>query len=297
MGGDLNKSNMGESMQLRLGAVGPEVSALKKKLIRLGYALTDSGINEGAFGAKTDAAVRDFQSKNHLTVDGWVGRLTMLAIDFNIAQLDGEVDDVEEVDGVKPIYWKPGPYHPMFKVPAGYTHLHPIDVLRSVAGEREILGAKDNPLIAHFHEHSGNLGTHNEGADYHDEVPHCASAQNWAQDGAGCEKSNNALASSYEKYAEKFGSRAYKKGELIPEGAIICIDGHVTRANRPFRWTGSGSFEGFGSNQGNTIKTSTYPQSRIRTICDDKPKPGTRLAPIGTKPIPSTGTGNGESTR
>lgn len=282
-------------MNLKLGAYGSKVSALKKKLIRLGYPLTDSGLNEGAFGAKTEAAVKDFQSKNNLTVDGWAGPLTMIALDRAIALLDGEVETPDENEP-KPQYWKPHPYHPMFKVPAGYTHLHPIDVLRSVAGEREILGSKDNPLIAHFHEHSGNLGEHSDKNDYHDEVPHCASAQNWAQDGAGCEKSNNALASSYEKYAAKYGSRAYKKGELIPEGAIICIDGHVTRANRPFKWTGSGTFEGFGSNQGNTIKTSTYPQSRIRTICDDKPKPGTRLAPIGTKPIPSTGTGN-ESTR
>lgn len=125
--------------------------------------------------------------------------------------------------------------HPVFKVPEPYTHLHPIDFMRAFAGEKEIPGAKDNILIAHFHEHAGNLGTHSDDKnDYSDEVPHCASAQNWTQDGTGCEKSNNALASSYEGYAKKFGSRAYKKGELIPEGAIICLDGHVTRANKPF---------------------------------------------------------------
>ena len=134
---------------------------------------------------------------------------------------------------------------------------------------------------------------------YHDEVPHCMSAQNWAQDGAGCYKSETALASSGQNYARKHGSRAYKKGEMIPEGALICIDGHITRANKAFKWTGSGSFEGFGSNQGNTIKTSIYPQSRIKTICDDKPKPGTILAPIGIlghKPVPAAGK-SGESTR
>ena len=190
--------------------------------------------------------------------------------------------------------------HPVFKVPPPFTHLHPIDFMRAFASEKEIPGAKDNILIAHFHEHSGNLGTHSDDKnDYSDEVPHCASAQNWAQDGTGCEKSNNALASSYEKYAQKFGSRAYKKGDIVPEGAIICLDGHVTRANKSFVWTGGGSFEGFGSNQGNTIKTTLYSQSRIRTICDDKPKPGTILAPIGIlgmKPAPATGS-NSESTR
>lgn len=190
--------------------------------------------------------------------------------------------------------------HPVFKVPAPYTHLHPIDVLRAVAGEKEIPGAKDNILIAHFHEHAGNLGTHSDAKnDYSDEVPHCASAQNWAQDASRCEKSNNALASSYETYAAKYGSKAYKKGDYVPEGVIICLDGHVTRANKPFKWTGTGDFEGFGSNQGNTIKTTIYPQSRIRTICDDKPKAGTVLAPIGIlgmKPVPATGN-NSESTR
>jgi lysozyme family protein len=213
-----------------------------------------------------------------------------------------EVADVENPEtrpGAPPQYWKPGPFHPMFNVPAPYTHLHPIDILRSVAGEKEILGSKDNPLIAHFHEHSGNLGTHSEGADYHDEVPHCASAQNWAQDGAGCEKSNNALASSYQGYAKKFGSRAYRKGDKIPEGAIITIPGHVTRANKSFIWTGQGTFEGFGSNQGNTIKTSLYAQAKIITACDDMPKRGTALAPVGIlghKPVPSSG-GENESTR
>jgi hypothetical protein len=202
-------------------------------------------------------------------------------------------------DSAKPVYWKAHKHHPMFDVPAPYTHLHPIDILRSVAGQKEVEGSKDNSLIAHFHEHAGNLGVHSEGNDYHDEVPHCASAQNWAQDGAGCEKSNNALASSYEGYAKKFGSKAYKKGDTIPEGAIICIKGHVTRANKAFKWTGSGSFEGFGSNQGDMIKTSSYSQSSIRTVCDDKPKPGTKLAPIGLlghKPVPAKG-GEGESTR
>ena len=190
--------------------------------------------------------------------------------------------------------------HPVFKVPSPYTHLHPIDVLRSVAGEKEIPGSKDNILIAHFHEHAGNLGSHSDSKnDYSDEVPHCASAQNWAQDCSRCEKSNNALASSYEGYASKYGSRSYKPGDIIPEGAIICLDGHVTRANKQFVWTRDGSFEGFGSNQGNTIKTSIYSKSRIKTICDDKPKAGTILAPIGIlgmKPTPATGS-EGESTR
>ena len=282
------------TMQLRLGAVGDEVSALKKDLIILGYPLNDLGLNKGAFGPTTERYVREFQKANHLTPDGWAGPLTLIAIRRAVALKVGA-----EVVPSTAKYWKPGPYHPMFVVPEGCTHLHPYDVLYYVRGEREILGSRDNPLIAHFHEHSGNLGTHSEGADYHDEVPHCSSALNWAADGAGCYKSDNALASSWDGYAKKCGAKALKKGDTVPRGAIIRIahpGGHVTLANREFVWTGKGSFEGFGSNQGNTIKTSTYSQAHIKTIHLWKPLSGTILAPISAKPVPSTGKGN-ESTR
>lgn len=288
-------------MELKIGAVGPEVSALKKKLVKLGYELNDTGINKGAFGPKVHACVEDFQEKNNLTVDGWAGRLTLIAIDRKIAEIKGKLPQLPvAVEGIKPQYWKPGPYHPMFIVPAGYTHLHPLDILRSVRGEREILGSKDNPLIAHFHEHSGNLGKHSEGADYHDEVPHCSSAWQWACDGGGCYKTDNALASSWDKYHEMCGAIQLKIGDWVEEGDLVRIahpGGHITAANRRFRWTGKGSFEGFGSNQNNTIKTSTYEQAHIKSVHRIKAKPGTVLAPINTPPVPSTGVGNGESTR
>lgn len=286
----------GAFMNLKLGAYGPEVSAYKLDLIRLGYDLDNRGLNEGAFGPKTDSETRKFQKANGLVVDGWAGRLTLLKVAYLISRLDGE-EQKPPLGEVKPTYWEPGPYHPMFVVPKGYTHLHPIDILRSVAGEREIYGSQDNPMIAHFHEHSGNLGHHSEGADYHDEVPHCASAQNWAADGAGCEKSNNALASSWGKpYSDKYKANVYKVGSMVPQGALICLGSHITLANREFHYNGKGSFEGYGSNQSNTIKTSTFSQSSIKNICDFVPKEGTRLAPIGTKPVPSTGTGT-DSTR
>lgn len=243
-----------------------------------------------------------------LDTDGIPGPLTNAAL----ARKGVTIDTSKAVLPASPVSGPRGPknwasliragveLHPVFDVPAPYTHLHPIDFLRAFAGQKEIPGAKDNILIAHFHEHAGNLGTHSDDKnDYSDEVPHCASAQNWAQDGCGCEKSNNALASSYQGYAKKFGTRAYKIGDVIPEGAIITVPGHVTRANKTFKWTGLGTFEGFGSNQGNTIKTSIYAQSNIVTACDDKPKDGTVLAPIGilgTKPVPATGS-TGESTR
>lgn len=284
-------------MELRLGAVGDEVSAYKKDLIILGYPLNDAGPNKGAFGQKVYWATIDFQKKNNLTPDGWAGPLTRIAIRRKVAEKLGGIPALPTTPGkTKPNYWKPGPYHPLFIIPEGYTHLHPQDILFHVRGEREILGSRDNPLIAHFHEHSGNLGLHSDQNDYHDEVPHCMSAWNWACDGAGCYKTDNALASSGLAYPKKYGAKTYKKGDWVEKGAALILDGHITSANRRFLWSGKGSVEGFGSNQGNTIKSSTYPQSRIKAAYEWVPKPGTVLAPIGSKPVPSTGSEN-ESTR
>ena len=199
---------------------------------------------------------------------------------------------VKPVDG-KPTFPSAHKFHPQFKVPKPYTHLHPQDVLRSVTGEKEISGSKNNPLIAHFHEHSANLGKHTDGAKYSDEVPHCSSALNWACDMAGCEKTDNALAASWKKYPSK------REGDWVEEGDFIVLGTrHVTTANKRFNRKSAKSFEGFGSNQGNSIKTSVYSVSEISAVLVPKPKAGTVLAPIGIlgfKPTPVTG-GAGEST-
>ncbi len=51
------------------GCTGSDVKALQQLLNRLGYGLAEDGI----FGSGTDAAVRSFQKKYGLTVDGYVG--------------------------------------------------------------------------------------------------------------------------------------------------------------------------------------------------------------------------------
>lgn len=196
------------------------------------------------------------------------------------------VENPVDNSGTPPKYWSPHKFHPRFKVPAPYTHLHPIDILRSVTGEKEIAGTKDNPLIAHFHEHSPNLGSHSEGADYHDEVPHCRSAINWASDGAGCVKSQTALA------ADVSGTPVL--GDWVEEGDMVHVkngsQNHITFANKRFNRRTSSSFEGFGSNQSNSIRMSFYTTASIKNVNRPKPLPGTVLAPIGilgAKPVRS----------
>lgn len=56
-------------MNLKYGSQGDEVKKLQQQLNKNGYSLSEDGI----FGANTDAAVRDYQTKNGLASDGIVG--------------------------------------------------------------------------------------------------------------------------------------------------------------------------------------------------------------------------------
>lgn len=61
---------------IKSGSRGSSVSELQKLLNQNGYGLSEDGI----FGAKTQAAVRDYQAKNNLSVDGIVGQNTWGAL-------------------------------------------------------------------------------------------------------------------------------------------------------------------------------------------------------------------------
>ena len=58
---------------LQTGSKGTKVKQLQQKLNELGY---NCGNADGIFGKKTDAAVRNYQKANGLTVDGKVGNMT-----------------------------------------------------------------------------------------------------------------------------------------------------------------------------------------------------------------------------
>ena len=56
-----------------MAQLGSEVRQIQEKLKRWGYY---DGDVDGIFGSKTLQAVKDFQKKNGLTVDGYVGAET-----------------------------------------------------------------------------------------------------------------------------------------------------------------------------------------------------------------------------
>lgn len=264
----------------KYGDKGDDVGKLQDALRAKGYSI----IGPKTFGPKTKAAVAAFQKSWGSIGTGALGPITIEKLGLKIAE-------PKPVTGIPPEYPAPHRFHPRFNVKPPYTHAHPLDVARSVEGEKEIPGSRHNAFIAHLHEHSGNLGSHSEGADYSDEVPHCASGMNWSADMAGCEKTNNALAASWKKY------NVEREGDWVEEGDIITIGtSHVTMCNKRFNRRTAKTFEGFGFNQGNSIKASKYKVSSISSVRVWKPKPGTVLAPVGTRPS-IVGGKIGESTR
>lgn len=62
--------------ELKKGSEGEAVEALQRILSTYGYSLGSKNPYDGKFGAKTEAAVREFQADQGLTVDGIVGAKT-----------------------------------------------------------------------------------------------------------------------------------------------------------------------------------------------------------------------------
>jgi peptidoglycan hydrolase-like protein with peptidoglycan-binding domain len=90
------------------GASGSDVKKLQEKLNSKGYSLEV----DGKFGAKTQAAVRDYQKKNNLSVDGIVGNATWGSLEGSAGSKKGTSAATQSKDwsyGVsKPTYKKSG---------------------------------------------------------------------------------------------------------------------------------------------------------------------------------------------
>ena len=83
------------SNNLVFGSEGDRVKTLQENLIKLGYDLGKTGA-DGDFGTKTLTAVKDFQQKHNLKVDGIVGPATENAIKEAIKNMEQNVIIPEE---------------------------------------------------------------------------------------------------------------------------------------------------------------------------------------------------------
>jgi len=83
------------SEELRAGDYGPEVKTLQKRLKELGYYKNSI---DGSYGSLTVAAVKAFQKRNNLTVDGVAGASTLKKLNSSSAKpaTDAVVDDDDD---------------------------------------------------------------------------------------------------------------------------------------------------------------------------------------------------------
>ena len=87
-----------DAASLRKGASGDEVVTLQKKLKQWGYY---TGAVDGVFGSGTEKAVRLFQQKNSLTVDGVVGTKTAAALGMSLSSSAGGAQDASSDRSVR----------------------------------------------------------------------------------------------------------------------------------------------------------------------------------------------------
>lgn len=81
---------------LKNGSGGADVKALQTNLIRLGYDCGRWGA-DGDFGDATEAALRQFQVDNKLSVDGIFGVKTLQIMEKRLAELDRPTEDPKRV--------------------------------------------------------------------------------------------------------------------------------------------------------------------------------------------------------
>ena len=87
-----------DAASLRKGASGDEVVTLQKKLKQWGYY---TGAVDGVFGSGTEKAVRLFQQKNSLAVDGVVGTKTAAALGMSLSSSAGGAQDASSNRSVR----------------------------------------------------------------------------------------------------------------------------------------------------------------------------------------------------
>jgi cell wall-associated NlpC family hydrolase len=86
---------------LRRGSTGDAVKQLQENLIFLGYL---NGTADGIFGSMTDAAVKLYQQRNGLYVDGVAGPATQSKVTAEVSRINGIVAEAKKYLGLPYVY-------------------------------------------------------------------------------------------------------------------------------------------------------------------------------------------------
>lgn len=263
---------------LKFGSKGERVQYLQNKLKELGYF---KGSPLGNFLKLTEAAVKSFQDKNGLTVDGVVGPKTWAAIESY------KDDDMEQVpDG---IYFNPA-----------YLEA------KKYAGKNE----KDKGFVAWLSSYWGKVGLKNYKTIVGSSFAWCALFFFTMNSNVG----QDVIASAGAKRIGQSGFEINWKRDGIPQGAGVwknsssCSSGtgnHITWADGDCSAADlakpKATWPGFGGNQGDAVKRSIYcakgdcGSSRdviCRVFWHEK-----NLPPAVKQSKNCTGSASGESTR
>ena len=124
--------------EVGMGSTGADVKVLQQKLNEKGYALEEDGI----FGVKTQAAVRDYQKKNGLLLDGIAGVQTWGSL------LAAEKENEQTVQAAPVPSVSQATMDALGKLEQGYKPSEEVEIL---AAEKEsILSKKPENYVSGF---------------------------------------------------------------------------------------------------------------------------------------------------
>jgi uncharacterized protein (TIGR02594 family) len=230
---------------LRMGSRGPQVSLMQGLLNSRGA--SPRLRQDGDFGARTDRAVRAFQTKHGLEVDGIVGSRTWSAL------VDQNIIAGRATPRVTPVAQRPLVLPSSVSTPADRSAPW-MDVARAEMGVREIAGSRHNSRIVEYHAATTLRATS-------DEVPWCASFVNWVLRESGKRGTNSAAAASFLDWGTTLAS---------PRAGAVVVIRHTTSGNRGSTGSSSGNHVGFflsaspshisilGGNQSDQVKVSNF---------------------------------------
>ena len=219
---------------LRRGSRGPDVIRLQS-LLNSRRRPSPNLRPDGDFGARTEAAVRNYQTQAGVSPDGVVGQNTWAALDAPAGA---------------------GP-HVSSPSPDAQTEPPWMAIARQEIGQREIPGVQHNPRIIEYHATTTLKATS-------DETAWCSSFVNWCLRQAGLPGTNSAAAASWLNWGQASEARA---------GAVAVIY-NAAAAHSSLSTSGNhvgflveettSHYVILGGNQSNQVKVSSFPTARWR---------------------------------